>query len=457
MSTESAQPFTLLIVTPEGLVRHTLPAAGSVGVGRAEGNEVRIDEASVSRRHARIHLGAELRVEDLGGANGTHVQVREPVRGGQTQSLRPLRAESLPIAPGDRLMFGSVLAFVGRPKLDATGRGRTSARVVCDPHMVELDQQLKRAAASPLSVLLLGETGVGKEVFARALHENSPRKDGPFIAVNCAALPENLLEAELFGHEKGAFTGAVQSQNGLFESADGGSLFLDEIGELPLTTQAKLLRALEERKVVRVGGRSPREFDARLVCATNRDLEASAERGEFRSDLYFRIAGLSLFIPPLRERRLEILPLAELFLERVARELDREPLGLSPDVVTVLTQYSWPGNVRELRNTMQRAAVLAEGDQVKLAHLPPKLRREQPGPGLDPSEVAEPAEAAAPLNRDMDRLRGEMRDLERQRILSALERCAGNQTRAAEELGISRRTLVNRLREFELPRPRAKG
>jgi DNA-binding NtrC family response regulator len=307
-------------------------------------------------------------------------------------------------------------------------------------------------------VLLLGETGVGKEVAARALHAGSARASGPFVAINCAALPESLLEAELFGHEKGAFTGAVQARPGLFESADGGSLFLDEVGELSRGTQAKLLRVLEDRKVTRIGGRAPRTFDVRFISATHRDLEAAAEHGEFRSDLYFRLAGLIASIPPLRDRAAEIAPLARLFLERSCSQLERPALELAPETVTLLERYRWPGNVRELRNAMERAAVLVRGFRVCPEHLPPRVvattnANTQLQVATTPPATAPPLAPSTSLD-EVARLRGDLYDLERARVVETLERCAGNQTRAAEQLGISRRTLLKRLDEYNLPRPR---
>jgi two-component system, NtrC family, response regulator AtoC len=319
--------------------------------------------------------------------------------------------------------------------------------VVLDPTMRTLYDQASRAAASAINVLILGENGVGKEILARAIHNLSPRVNGPFVALNCAALTESLVQAELFGHEKGAFTGALQARAGLLESAAGGTLFLDEIGELPLSMQSKLLRALEERKVLRIGARAEREIDVRFVAATNRDPELEIERGTFRQDLYFRLNGISLTIPPLRERTLEIPHLARMFLARARAEHAAPPLALADSTLALLQAYAWPGNVRELRNVIERGAVLCRGDRLLPEHLPPKLV----------SPVAAPASAPPPMGNSSAPPFGGQRPLpaaERQQILDALDRCAGNQTRAAEVLGISRRTLVTRLNEFDIPRPR---
>jgi DNA-binding NtrC family response regulator len=315
--------------------------------------------------------------------------------------------------------------------------------VIGDPVTRALHAQAERVAQSNLSVLLLGETGSGKEVLAQSIHRASPRADGPFVALNCAALTESLLESELFGHEKGAFTGAAQARPGLFEAAQGGTLFLDEIGDMPLSTQVKLLRVLEDRHVVRVGGRTPIAVDARFIAATHRDLEDEAERGAFRQDLYFRLAGITLDVPPLRARTGEIAELAQLFARRAGAELGRSPAPtLAPETLSLLLRHRWPGNVRELRNVIERAVVLATGPSLLPEHLPAKLRASSPS--LPPPPAEDPREL---LKRDMAAI-------EKQHISDALDRAGGNQTLAAELLGISRRTLVSRLSEYDLRRPR---
>ena len=317
--------------------------------------------------------------------------------------------------------------------------------VVADPVTRALHDQLGRVAQSNLSVLLLGETGSGKEVLARAIHRASTRASGPFVALNCAALTESLLESELFGHEKGAFTGAASARAGLFEAAQGGTLFLDEIGDMPLSLQVKLLRVLEDRHVVRVGGRTPIAVDARFVAATHRDLEDEAERGTFRQDLYFRLAGITLDVPPLRARASEIPQLAALFAKRAAGELGRAVPTLAPETLVVLLRHRWPGNVRELRNVIERAVVLAPGSVLLPEHLPSKLTAH--------SATTPPPNPAA-NDGGREQLKRDMAAIERQHIIDALERAGQNQTLAAEVLGISRRTLVSRLTEYDLPRPR---
>lgn len=236
--------------------------------------------------------------------------------------------------------------------------------------MRALYEEAARVAASPINVVVLGENGVGKELLSRAIHSFSPRKAGPFVALNCAALSESLVLSELFGYEKGAFTGALQSRAGLLESASGGTLFLDEVGELPLSMQSKLLRVIEEKKVMRVGARTEREVDVRFVAATNRDLDEEVAAGRFRQDLYFRLNGVSLTVPPLRERREEIRPLASMFLARALGSLQAPPLSIDEATFEVLERYPFPGNVRELKNLIERGAALCRG-RVLPAFLPP--------------------------------------------------------------------------------------
>src|SRR5438874_346130 len=238
-----------------------------------------------------------------------------------------------------------------------------------DPKLKQVSIQLHRAAATDTTVLLEGESGTGKELFARALHALSPRAEGPFVAINCAAIPETLLETELFGHEKGAFTGAAGRKLGKFELAHRGTLFLDEIGDLPLALQAKILRALEEKKFDRIGGTLPVQVDTRVVAATNRNLKAAVAARQYREDLYFRLSVFPITIPPLRERTSDITTLARYFIERFCRDLNKRPLMLSPSAETELCTYPWPGNVRELQNCIERAAILTEGDTIHPHHL----------------------------------------------------------------------------------------
>jgi DNA-binding NtrC family response regulator len=297
-----------------------------------------------------------------------------------------------------------------------------------DPKTLKTLSLARKVAPTPATVLLLGESGTGKEVLARCIHTNSKRASGPFVAVNCAALAPSLIESELFGHEKGAFTGAIDRHSGVFERAHGGTIFLDEIGELDMSLQAKLLRVLQERTFERVGGGKPVEVDVRVVAATNRDLPSLAASGKFRNDLYYRLSTFPIEIPPLRERPGDLDALAVLFLANAARRIDKPVAELSPEARTKLRAYCWPGNIRELENVMERAAILAD-QRVESEHLVLMEARTQPGAASD----------SGPLR---------MKSIERHTIEEALRKHAGNRTHAARELGISLRTLQYRLKEY---------
>lgn len=321
------------------------------------------------------------------------------------------------------------------------------------PRIIGESDQIKRAvaetqrvAATDATVLLLGESGTGKELFARAVHHLSPRRDEPFVALNCAAIPETLIESELFGHERGAFTGATERRPGKFELASGGTVFLDEIGELPLAVQGKLLRAIEEKTVDRVGGRLPVPVDVRIVAATNRDLRRASEAGEFRRDLYFRLAVFPVEIPPLRDRGEDVLLLARHFAAQLGRELRGREATLSEGALVALRAHSWPGNVRELENAIERACILADS---------PALDARDLGlgaPGRSSAADAAPDPLAAldlsgTLAQAADRA---VRLVERRKIAAALEESGGNKTRAAEALGVSYKTLLTKIKDYDL-------
>jgi two-component system response regulator AtoC len=350
--------------------------------------------------------------------------------------------------------------------------------VVRSPLMRKLHELLERVAPGDITVLILGDTGVGKEVMAEQVHRRSPRSAKAFLRLNCAALSESLLESELFGHERGSFTGAHQMKTGLLETAQGGTVFLDEIGDLPMTMQVKLLRVLEERQVWRVGGVKPRPIDVRFVAATNRDLEQAVTERKFRQDLYFRLAGVTLHIPPLRERTEEIEPLAREFTRQLSR--GRPPV-ITPEVMQLMLGYSWPGNIRELRNAIERAVLLAGDSPMMPEHFPvekmtatvstpisdaplPRKSRVPTGevkPVSPQHDTLPPPASMETLTGDGpaiavsagERLKRQVQEVERQHIIDALTRCGGNQTRAARELGISRRTLISRLEAYNIPRP----
>jgi DNA-binding NtrC family response regulator len=300
--------------------------------------------------------------------------------------------------------------------------------------MKDVYAKIQRAAPVDSTVLILGESGTGKELVAQALHHNSPRKKGPFVAVNCAAVPETLVESELFGHVRGAFTGATDKRMGRFEQADGGTLFIDEIGDFGLPLQAKLLRVLETLTVTPVGGHEDRKVNVRVLAATSRDIQKMVADGTFRQDLYYRLNVVQITLPPLRDRPDDIPVLVEHFLKDIATTKGTPPRRVSPEVMRRFQSYRWPGNVRELRNTLESMMVLAEGEQLTERDLPER--------------VAESAEMTATPKEIPTGLT--MEELEKLAITKALDSCAGNRTHAANRLGISVRTLQRKLRQYEL-------
>jgi DNA-binding NtrC family response regulator len=357
-------------------------------------------------------------------AHGDLRQAVEAMKGGADDYLlKPLDLDELEAAILDALG-----PTAWRPE---TGR-RTAPELpegfVCESAaMRRVVETAAMVAPSNAPVLILGESGTGKEVIAQLIHRWSPHAAGPMVAANCAGLPESLIESELFGHAKGAFTGADTARQGFFRAAHGGTLFLDEIGEMPLHLQPKLLRALESGQITPVGSDKAIEVDARLVAATNRNLAEAVGEGKFRDDLYYRINVVELIVPPLRERRDDVLPLAR----RFAAEFAGGPVRLSPQATQCLLAYRWPGNVRELRNAIQRACLLCRGDVILPEHLPPKVA----------------ALASTPQTENADA--GRLSQVERATILATLEECGGNRTHTAKKLGISRRALIYKLRAIE--------
>ncbi|MBL6721390.1 MAG: sigma-54-dependent Fis family transcriptional regulator [Planctomycetes bacterium] len=318
--------------------------------------------------------------------------------------------------------------------------------VGASPAMARVVDLLRRAAGTQITVLITGDSGTGKEVAARALHEESDRAERPFIALNCGAIPETLIESELFGHERGAFTGATRERPGCFEAADGGTLFLDEIGELPRDLQVKLLRVLQEREVVRVGGSAPRPVDVRVIAATNRDLAQDRERGAFREDLYYRIAVFPVHMPPLRQRADDVLLLTRTFLAQLARRHGRAPLELPEETRQALLAHGWRGNVRELENTLERALLLTDGRALEPASL--DLQRGDAGGAERPSPAGAPT-ASGPFQRPAHREDLlPLAEVERAWLERALELCEGNAREVARRLGIGRATVARRLERY---------
>jgi len=341
--------------------------------------------------------------------------------------------------------------------------------------MARLSRLVDLVATGTLSVILQGETGVGKEITAQRIHERSARAEQSFLKINCAAFADSMVESELFGHERGAFTGAAQAKAGLLEAASGGTVLLDEVAELSLSMQAKLLRAVGSAEVLRIGSLTPRTIDVRFIAATNGNFNELIARGAFRSDLYFRLNGISLTIPPLREREREIVPLALSFAGESSAQLGLAAPSFSEGALAWLAGHPWPGNIRELRSVVERAVLLAEGKTIEAEHLQVDLEFSagalRPVGSALPSGVsgipaspahnlprAEPSRPTSPVGSvpvlPPEKLRDELDRLERDRIVDAIARCHGNQTKAAASLGISRRTLVHRLDAYDLPRPK---
>jgi DNA-binding NtrC family response regulator len=544
----------IAVLGPTGFATYPLAAGAPRVIGRDPAADIVVDDSTVSRRHAQVHAGDVIEVEDLASSNGTFVRGQRLAAGIRMQvaigesfrvgdqvllvqrvqaatgtprrvhrgdylearldeectrgtrfSLIKLRVEPATTAALDRIAAelspSDILALTGageygvmileatpvvaadvaerlstrlraeghtvrvgvacHPRdgrslatmLDVADRGLLgrdasvtgdTAGVVVSPRLRHIYLQVDRVAAGDIGILILGETGAGKDVLASHVHQASRRAQGPFVRINCAALAESLIESELFGHEKGAFTGSTGAKLGLLETARGGTVFLDEVGEIPLGIQAKLLQVIEQKQVTRVGGLTPHPIDVRFVAATNRDLERESERGTFRQDLYFRLAGFTVVMPPLRERRDEILPLAIHFLSRVQ---PASAVRFSPEAEELLTSYSWPGNVRELRHVIERAVLLCSGSLVTPDHLPAEKMRSTLVVRTAPAEALPTTdETLPPLPPDKQR--------ERDRILEILTEVGGNQSEAARRLGVSRSTLIVRIEEFGLRRPR---
>lgn len=377
---------------------------------------------------AILSVAPETKVIVMSGQTQREYAVQAVARGAYDFYQKPIEIETLGLIVRRAFRLFS-LEDENRKLVSSAVEVPLPGLVTANPKMLQVCQQMRRFAPSDVTILLLGESGTGKEVFARAAHSLSKRANKPFIPINCAAIPEHLLESELFGHEKGAFTGAIKSTAGKVEMADGGTLFLDEIGDLPLPLQAKLFRFVQERIIERIGGRRPIPVDIRIVCATNQDLIKKITTGEFREELYYRLNEVTIQIPPLRERPDDAVVLAHHFLRQFATEQGRPVRGFTPQALAAISSYNWPGNVRELENRIRRAVVAAQA-----AHI---------GPGDLDLAMAEQAGERTTLKQSRDKA-------ERDAVTRAMIESAGNVSQAARILEISRPTLYQLLREHDI-------
>jgi DNA-binding NtrC family response regulator len=465
-------PYILAIHAPGRRVEAITLAPGEVyAVGRQASGEVVLDYPWVSERHAVITAHAPPappHIVDVGSLNATFVD---------GQALTPQVPRSLPA--GTVIAIGGVTLVVARGELPASAvmrrvipfgpdssegardghriAQREAPLVIRDRGMLDLYAFVQQIAPSSASVLITGETGVGKELMAQAIHRCSPRAQRELVILNCAAIPENLVESELFGYERGAFSGAATAKPGLFETAHGSTFFLDEVGELSASVQAKLLRVLETGDVSRLGAVRPTRVNVRIVSATNRHLPTQVARGAFRADLFYRLNGLTIAIPPLRDRPDDI---AELALHFAASSADGERVEFSPAALAALRAHLWPGNVRELKSVVERAVLIKRGQLIEAADLTldPATSvqhagaQERAGDAL--AAEGDSAEQFSDEERTTEVVLADLKRRARRRMIEALERTAGNQTEAARLLGISRRTLMNRMDRFGISRPR---
>lgn len=410
----------LQVIEPSKPPRAVPFRSESLNVGASDKNDLVLQDSFVSSRHIKLTCrDGQVRVFDLGSTNGTFVN--------------GVKVKEAELEEGQVLKLGqSELRLVGEEKLEASSAkslNRFCGMVGSSLEMQELYGLLERVAPTEAGVLILGESGTGKELVARAIHGLSPRARGPLVAINCGAISPELIESELFGHEKGAFTGALRQHDGAFGQAKGGTLFLDEIGELPLELQPKLLRVLENRRYRRVGGEEELSADVRIVAATHRDLAAAVREGRFREDLFFRLFVMPVYLPPLRDRREDLPLLCEQFLREFA---PGSPKHLSPEALNKLQDHEYPGNIRELRNVLLRAAILAKGDTLK------------PEDILFPQDYAAGGRGAALQT---------LEEMERRLVLKALTAAAWNKAKAAETLGVAKSTLFAKIKLYDLEEP----
>ena len=448
----------LIVHGPERADVVDVPADRETVIGRGSESHAVVDDARVSRRHARLRWDSgSLLIEDLGSRNGTNVNgdvlhgESRRARGGDVIRLAG-RDITIAIVSNVSEPASSVsnerpepLSRPSRPAGDAPRRDMPEGIVIAEPSMARMFGFTRRVAATSTTVLILGETGVGKEVVAQQIHAWSERYDRPFVRVNCAALPETLVESELFGHERGAFTGAERRKIGFAEAAHGGTLFLDEIGELSLPVQAKLLAMLENRSIVRLGSTVETPVNVRVIAATHRNLTDEVKKGTFREDLYYRIGVVVIRVPPLRERPTEVTLLAKLFAKRFGSHTGFGEPTIAPDAAAALVAHTWPGNIRELRNSIEHAVLLTEDGVIRREHLPETVLG---GTAVDPGAAAVARTSTARAGG----VRAALAEVERASIEEALRAEGGNRTRAALKLGISLRSLLYKLEKYGVGR-----
>ncbi len=459
-------PATILVVDDEHLIRWSLEQqlkregyglllaeTGAEALGKAQAEspdlvllDMRLPDADGLEILERLRANdPDCLVIMITAHGGVDSAVRAMKLGAHDYVIKPFDVEELKLTVRKALETRALRREVARFHAEQQEGCRLDDIVGVSPAIRSLKALIRRIAESDATTVLLeGESGTGKDLVARAIHFESARVQRPFLAVNCVALPEHLLESELFGHEKGAFTDAKALKKGLFEQADGGTVYLDEIGDMKPGMQAKLLRLIEEKSFRRVGGVRDLKVDVRIIAATNRDLAKAMEAQEFRKDLYYRLKVFPIFLPPLRERSEDILPLAMHFICRFNREMRREVLGLHPEAQACLQAYAWPGNVRELRNVIERGMILASGDTLCVEHLLPEIGARPPQEALTPPPPARTSPIALPA----EGLR--LEEVERDLVRQALQATEGNQVRAARLLGISRDALRNRMKKFGL-------
>ena len=400
------------------------------------GDPARLEGFDVLER--ALSADPHLKVIVITGHDDTENALEAIEKGAVDFYAKPVDVDELRVMLKRAGYIRSLEGEISRLRENAGGGSEFEGIIGVSDRMASIFETIRKVAPTDVSILLTGESGTGKELIANAIHRRSQRSQKPFMPINCGAIPENLLESELFGHEKGSFTGADAMKRGRFEKADGGTIFLDEIGELPLQLQVKLLRFLQDQRIERVGGSAPLQVDVRIVAATNRDLEEMIERGDFREDLYYRINTITMTLPPLREREDDLLLLATRFLHRYNREFSRNIRGFSSEAIAAVSRYEWPGNVRELDNRVKRAVIMAAGRVIQ----PSDLDLPDSADGADPAAGVEGMIVPGGVG-----LREARDALEARMVRSALVRNSGNVSAAAQELGVSRPSLHDMIKK----------